>query len=173
MSKNSIWIKINFLNDSNLPNGVDCFLENPTGRHKLAGHHRRKEMSGYDFGFCIFKFSITLSSIAVSCFFCFLNGPTPASFSFILGLSQTNITNFYNKYMWKKYPSSIRCWDSNPRPSEPESPPITTRPGLPLLAFQVSCIVYFSFFNILRSNGKQSMTTLNFVCDSLRISSSQ
>ena len=34
--------------------------------------------------------------------------------------------NFYNKY-----PSSIRCLDSNPRPSERESLPITTRPGLP------------------------------------------
>ena len=28
-------------------------------------------------------------------------------------------------------PSSIRCRDSNPRPLECESPPITTRPGLP------------------------------------------
>ena len=28
----------------------------------------------------------------------------------------------------KKCLSSIRCWDSNPRPSEDESPPITTRP---------------------------------------------
>ena len=31
----------------------------------------------------------------------------------------------------KKCPSSIRCWDSNSRPLEHESPPITTRPGLP------------------------------------------
>ena len=28
-------------------------------------------------------------------------------------------------------PSSIRYWGSNPQPSEHESPPITTRPGLP------------------------------------------
>ena len=27
-------------------------------------------------------------------------------------------------------PSSIRHWDSNPQPSERESPPITTRTGL-------------------------------------------
>ena len=26
---------------------------------------------------------------------------------------QTNIPNFYNKYMWKFFPSSIRCRDSN------------------------------------------------------------
>ena len=39
---------------------------------------------------------------------------------------QTNITNFYNKC-----PSSIRCRESNPRPLERESFPITTRPGLP------------------------------------------
>ena len=31
----------------------------------------------------------------------------------------------------EKCPSSIRCRDSNPRPSERESLPITTRPGLP------------------------------------------
>ena len=31
----------------------------------------------------------------------------------------------------KKCPSSIWYWDSNPRPTEHESPLITTRPGLP------------------------------------------
>ena len=135
MSKNSIWIKINFLNDSNLPNVVDCFLENPTGRHKLAGHHRRKEMSGCDFRFCIFKFSITLSS-ASSC---------------VLKLGFRTTQN--------------RFKTANVTPTKNNSSI--------MLAFQVSCIVYFSFFNILRYNGKQSMTTLNFICDSLRISSSQ
>ena len=42
---------------------------------------------------------------------------------------QTNITIFTTN-ICEKYPSSIWCWDSNPRPSEQESPPITTRPGL-------------------------------------------
>ena len=39
----------------------------------------------------------------------------------------------------KKCPSSIKCWDSNPRPLERESLPITTRPGLLFLiiAFQI------------------------------------
>ena len=39
----------------------------------------------------------------------------------------------------KKCPSSIQCWDSNPRPLEGESLPITTRPGLLFLiiAFQI------------------------------------
>ena len=32
--------------------------------------------------------------------------------------------------MWK-CASSLRCWDSNPQPSEHESPPIITMPGLP------------------------------------------
>ena len=31
----------------------------------------------------------------------------------------------------KKCPSSIRRWDSNPRPFKHESSPVTTRPGLP------------------------------------------
>ena len=43
---------------------------------------------------------------------------------------QTNITIFTAK-KWAKCPFSIRCWDSNPRPLEHESPPITTRPGPP------------------------------------------
>ena len=43
---------------------------------------------------------------------------------------QTNITIFT---ICEKCPSSIRCRDSNPRPSEREYLPITTRPGLPPL----------------------------------------
>ena len=42
---------------------------------------------------------------------------------------QTNIT-ILQQINVKKCPSSIQCWDSNPRPLEHESPPITTRPGL-------------------------------------------
>ena len=37
--------------------------------------------------------------------------------------------NFTTKQC-EKSPSSNRCWDLNPQPSEHESPPITTRPGL-------------------------------------------
>ena len=54
------------------------------------------------------------------------NGPTPASFIGYFRSFQINITIYV-----KKYPSSIRCLYSNPRPSDHESPPITTRPGLP------------------------------------------
>ena len=42
---------------------------------------------------------------------------------------QTNIT-ILTTNICEKSPSSIRCWDSNPRPFEHESPPITTRSGL-------------------------------------------
>ena len=55
----------------------------------------------------------------------------PASFLFIFGLFQTNINTILQQINVKKCPSSIRHRDSNPRPSERESPPITTRPGLP------------------------------------------
>ena len=45
----------------------------------------------------------------------------------------------------KKCPSSMRCWNSNPQPTEHESPPITTRPGLqPVI--DVSCIETFTMF---------------------------
>ena len=55
------------------------------------------------------------------------NGPTPVSFSFIFGLFQTNISTIIQQINVKKCTSR----DLNPRPSELESPPITTRPGLP------------------------------------------
>ena len=59
----------------------------------------------------------------------FKNGPSPASFTFIFALFQVNITNFKINQC-EKCPSSIRCWDLNPWPSENKSPPITTKPGL-------------------------------------------
>ena len=59
------------------------------------------------------------------------NVPSPASFSFIFGLFQTKINTILQKINVKKCPSSIWHWDSNPRHSERESSPITTRPGFP------------------------------------------
>ena len=47
---------------------------------------------------------------------------------------QTHITIFTTNQC-EKCPSSIRCWDSNPRPLEHEFHPITTRPGLPFALF--------------------------------------
>ena len=38
---------------------------------------------------------------------------------------------FLQQIYVKKCPYSIRCRDSNPQPLKRESPPITTRPGLP------------------------------------------
>ena len=80
------------------------------------------------------------------------NGPTPASFSFIFGLSNKHY-KFLQQIYVKKCPSSIRCQDSNPRPSKRESSPITTRPGLPpknvnsLSEYSLSC----------RSNGSVAL----------------
>ena len=59
----------------------------------------------------------------------FFNGPFPASSSFIFVFSNKH-------YNVKKCPSSIRWWDSNTQPSVHESPPITTKPGLPPNSFQ-------------------------------------
>ena len=52
--------------------------------------------------------------------FLFENASSPASLSYIFVFSN-KYDNFYNNV--KKIPSSIRCWDSNPWPSENESPP--------------------------------------------------
>ena len=60
----------------------------------------------------------------------FLNGPTPAPFSFIFGLfKQTSIQ--LQQINVKKCPTSLRHRDSNPQPFKHELSPITTRPGLP------------------------------------------
>ena len=53
--------------------------------------------------------------------------------------------NFYNKHM-RKCPTSIRCWDLNPRPSEHESPPITTRSVLPPIGAMLCCQIIESKF---------------------------
>ena len=77
-----------------------------------------------------------------SCFYKILNiflknGPTPASFSFIFVFSNTHYNLFIQQMNVKKCPSSLRCQDSNSRPLEHESPPITTRPGLKCLKSKV------------------------------------
>ena len=53
------------------------------------------------------------------------------SLSFIFIFSNTHCYNFYNKHMWKNVPPVYKvCKVSNSQPSEHDSPPINTRPGL-------------------------------------------
>ena len=54
----------------------------------------------------------------------------------------------------KKCPSSKRCWDSNPRPSEHESHPITTRPGLPPTTFKLYLVIAEQVWNF---SGRQQV----------------
>ena len=59
-------------------------------------------------------------------------------FRFIFGLFKQTLQIFTTN-ICEKCPSSIRCRHSNLRPSECESPPITTWPGLPpIMAKQVT-----------------------------------
>ena len=56
----------------------------------------------------------------------------PGLFFIYFWYFQTNNKNFTpNQFEKMSCPSSIRRWDSNPRPLKRESPPITTSPGLP------------------------------------------
>ena len=50
---------------------------------------------------------------------------------FIFGLFKQTSLQILQQINVKKFPSSIRCRVSNPQPSQHESPPITTRSGLP------------------------------------------
>ena len=59
------------------------------------------------------------------------NGPSSALFLFIFVLFQTNNTFTTNNV--KKMSTNIGCWDLNPRPSDCESHPTTTRPGVNLI----------------------------------------
>ena len=91
----------------------------------------------------------------------FTNGPSPASFSFIFDLFQTNINTIFTTNQCEKIssPSSIRSQDSNPRPLERESPPITTRPGLPpKLTKNVTTILIVCTWSLRR----QYMASLTF-----------
>ena len=63
----------------------------------------------------------------------FKNGPALGIFFIYIVFSNTHY-NFYIKKC-EKCPSSIWCWDLNSQPLEYESPPKTTRPGLPPIYF--------------------------------------
>ena len=42
---------------------------------------------------------------------------------------------------------SIQRRDSNPRPSEDKSPPITTRPGLPMFNYNIDLSAYLGSYH--------------------------
>ena len=76
------------------------------------------------------------------------NGPSPTSFWFTFSVffKQTSM-NFFTTNWCEKCPSSILCRDSNPRPSEHESPPISTRPG-----FKPSHVGTYGTYEASKSN---------------------
>ena len=54
----------------------------------------------------------------------------PRPLFYLFSSFQTHIITIFTTNKREKCPSSIRCRDSNSRPLEHESSPITTRPGL-------------------------------------------
>ena len=103
------------------------FITSTTGLHKPTLLEKSEDGSNQISNGYLICFTFTPYS-----FFSFFikNGPTPASFSFIFGLFKQTL-KFLQQIYVKKCPSSIWCQDSNPRPLEHESLPITTRPGIP------------------------------------------
>ena len=57
----------------------------------------------------------------------------PGLLLFIFDLFKQTSLQILQQIHVKKCPSRKRCGDSNPQPLKHESPPITTRPGLPLI----------------------------------------
>ena len=91
-----------------------------------------------------------------------------ASFLFIFGLFKQTI-QLLQQINVKKCPSSIRRWDSNPRPLERESTPITTRPGLPPRELQF----YSSFKFKLKYYRMSHPTTMQMLVEQKSITTSQ
>ena len=83
-----------------------------------------------------FKFSSSISQF-VENFDFFKNEQTPASFIIYFRSFQTNSTTILQQIPCEKCPFSIQCQDLNPWLLEHESPPITTRPGLPPIKFDI------------------------------------
>ena len=93
-----------------------------------------------------------LLTVLILNIFLFLNGPSPASFSFIFVFMNKHY-NSYNKYMWKKVTSiQYTALEFEPTTFGHESPPITTRSGLPLL----SIFLKEKTFNVLSSTVRLS-----------------
>ena len=99
------------------------------------------------------------------------NGTSPASFSFIFGLFQGNIDANFTTNQCEKSSPSIRSRDSNPRPSDSESHPITTRPGLPPLAICYPPISYASYYHY--SQQTSSVTNGQTIFHNLTICNNQ
>ena len=100
------------------------------------------------------------------------NGPTPASFCLFSVFSNEHYKFLQQLYL-KKCPSSIRCWNSNPRPLERESLLITTRPGLPPLQVLRCFVPYLKRLHFLpvrrtvKNNGNSSRpgwTLITLIC---------
>ena len=66
--------------------------------------------------------------------------------SFVFGLFKQTSLHILQQIYVKKCPFRILCQDSNLRPSEHESPPIITRPGLPPFLFFVRRPLSFKGF---------------------------
>ena len=75
---------------------------------------------------------------------------------------------FYYYLPMKKCPSSEQCWNPNPRPSWHESPPISTRPGLPPSSRKVTkqeiwfVSIIFCIWNTLRAKYQFPKKLWNF-----------
>ena len=76
--------------------------------------------------------------------------PSPASFTFIFSPFQTNINTIFTINECLKCPSRIRCWDSNPQPSDCEK-------GL-FLVYLLNFLLNRDVINVVHSTGMNTFS---------------
>ena len=113
------------------PSGAETYIKK-TG-FDASGESKQVRVSIWQ-AYCEQRFAAVLGIVLKTLFFK-MDKPRPL-FCLVLVFSNKQY-QFYNNNICEKCPSSIRCQDSNQRPSERESLPITTRPGLPENCFSL------------------------------------
>ena len=107
------------------------------------------------------KSSQNFPKVTKSIYSSFLNGPTPAPFSFIIVISNTHY-KFYYKYVCEKCRSSIRCRDSNSQPLEHKN---STRAPAHLQQFLVKKLSFKIGWKVIKYLGyfcTKNYSTKNF-----------
>ena len=122
---NYLWRQVGGKNFQKSMEHVNKFVTDVIGRSEEVGFNRAAAFFDENYE-ATDKYIQNLFSTSAEC--------TDGNYlkNYLFSVFSSNQYHFYNISIWKNVgPSSIWRRDSNPRSLEPESSPITTRPGLP------------------------------------------